>query len=414
MKLFPFNTPFLASRSVQSSTVQSASFSSNKPRTPPIIIPSERPQNGEEGKRKTTWYVSFSSDSGGDKLQSGSVTLCPSSPRQAGGEAKPGESMSANITPSEGPQNGPGGGSLQQSSTASVVLTSTGPSAEIIGSCLGVFDYHMQWNNCPAYRQRHTVANKLLAFFVGTYTQPQYLYKDEDGDWCVGEELGGSSSLGLLNRTKTDSVPNTDWLYGDGKEWTSDPKLTVSTSLPSVCPEINISLHGAAARAQSRAGGEYKPTGEWSSGHPVFSNGELYLRVRSRGTAWYVSSRPESGYARSRSGSVTWCPTNPRAAFSHRDNIRSWQYADSGAWHDGDIHVKNSHGKKNALLILRRKNSENKYSLPSVSQTDSSPVRGSNEFVNQSRVRLKALSLSKSSKKEKQIIELFTGTPKRN
>ena len=52
--------------------------------------------------------------------------------------------------------------------TTFVVLTSTGPSAEGQGSCLGVFEYLQQHNNCPAYRQRHTVAN----------TQPGYLYKD--------------------------------------------------------------------------------------------------------------------------------------------------------------------------------------------------------------------------------------------
>ena len=72
-----------------------------------------------------------------------------------------------------------------------MVLTSTGPSAEYQGSCLGVFDYYKQWNKCPAYRQRHSVAN----------TKPQYLYKSKRGDWCVGEELGGST-LGLLNKTK--------------------------------------------------------------------------------------------------------------------------------------------------------------------------------------------------------------------
>ena len=37
-----------------------------------------------------------------------------------------------------------------------VVLSSTGPSAEYRGECLGVFDYVQQYNNSPAYRQRHT------------------------------------------------------------------------------------------------------------------------------------------------------------------------------------------------------------------------------------------------------------------
>jgi len=152
-----------------------------------------------------------------------------------------------------------------QSSTSSVTLTSTGPSAEWWGSGLGVFDFLQEYNTdpaYPAYTQRDFVAN----------TQPYYLYRNDYGDWCVGEELGSSSSLALLNRTKSDTVPSTNWLYNDGKGgWLSDPELTVSTSLPSVCQVINISLHGAAARAWSSAGGEYIPTGEWSVGHRTHS-----------------------------------------------------------------------------------------------------------------------------------------------
>ena len=102
---------------------------------------------------------------------------------------------------------------------------------------------------------------------------------------------------------------------------------------------INISLHGAAARAQPRAGGEYRPTGEWSAGHPVFSNGEKYLCVRPGKTSWSVSFIPDSKGAVLQSGSVTWCPTSPRAALSHRFNQSSWQYSDGEVWKDGDIRV---------------------------------------------------------------------------
>ena len=152
------------------------------------------------------------------------------------------------VQPQTGEEARPGEGS-SQSNTASVVLTSTGPSAEYQGSRLGVFDYLQEYNNFPAYRQRHSVAN----------TQPNYLYRSDFGTWCVAKELG-SSSHGLLYSTKSDKVPvpSINWLYADGEgKWQSDPELTISTSLPSVCPVINISLHGAAAREQSRAEGEY-------------------------------------------------------------------------------------------------------------------------------------------------------------
>ena len=75
------------------------------------------------------------------------------------------------------------------------MLSSTGPSAEYRGDRLGVFDYVQQYNNSPAYRQRHTVA--------GT---PCFLYREDHGDWRVGEKLDGSSRY-LLNRTSSETVP---------------------------------------------------------------------------------------------------------------------------------------------------------------------------------------------------------------
>merc|ERR1711874_270513 len=72
--------------------------------------------------------------------------------------------------------------------TTFIVLSSTGPSAEYQGGCLGVFEHVQQYNNSPAYRQRHTVAG----------TQPYYLYKRDGGDWGVGRELG-DSAIGLWN-----------------------------------------------------------------------------------------------------------------------------------------------------------------------------------------------------------------------
>ena len=42
-----------------------------------------------------------------------------------------------------------------------LVLSSTGPSVEARGNLLGVFDYLQQYNNSPAYRQRHSVAGTM-------------------------------------------------------------------------------------------------------------------------------------------------------------------------------------------------------------------------------------------------------------
>ena len=111
------------------------------------------------------------------------------------------------------------------------------------------------------------------------------------------------------------------------------------------CPVMNISLYGAAS--WSRAGGEYRPTGEWSAGHPVFSNGDKYLCVRPGKAVWSVRDSPDSEYGVLKSGSVTWCPTSPEAAISHRDNISSWRYKEwhqwrGGKWRIGDICVTDS------------------------------------------------------------------------
>ena len=210
-----------------------------------------------------------------------------------------------------------------------VVLSSTGPSAEYHGSRLGVFEHVQEYNNSPAYRQRHTVAD----------TQPNYLYRHKDGDWRVGWNLG-SSSINLKNRATTNSVPTLNWLYHNGVRLQTDYELTVTTSLPSVCGVITISLHGAAAKAQPQTGGEYRPTGYWSAGRPVFSNGLTYLCVTPEYTVWMVKDTPDyDGDIRLESGCVTWCPASPRAAVSHSRNISSWRYLKYIDWHEGDIRV---------------------------------------------------------------------------
>jgi len=189
------------------------------------------------------------------------------------------------------------------------VVSSTGPSAEKQGESLGVFKYLEQYNNSPAYRQRHTVAG-----------EPLYLYRAEPGEWCVGRKLGGSA-VGLVNRTNSDSVPTTNWLYDAEDGWQSDPQLTITTSLPSVCGVISISLLGAAATAHPGYEGKYKATKDWSAGRPVFSNGTKYLRVRPGWNHWEVTDqvkKENSSRSKIKSSSATLCPA------SHKSG--SWSY----------------------------------------------------------------------------------------
>ena len=116
----------------------------------------------------------------------------------------------------------------------------------------------------------------------------------------------------------------------------------MTTFLPSVCGAITINLHGAAATAQLETGGEYRPTGDWRAGRPVFSNGVKYLCVRPGSTEWCVTESPWSNRSRLMSGGAIWCPASPRAAVSHSDNIRSWRYRyanNNYNWRAGDILV---------------------------------------------------------------------------
>ena len=156
------------------------------------------------------------------------------------------------------------------------------------------------------------------------------------------------STCALINETQSESVPGTAWMFYVGSPTTDskvpnlrmlgDPELTVSTSFPSVRPVIHISLRGVAARAQPKAGGEYRPTGDWSAGHPIFSNGDMYLCVV-YASAWTVRQIPNGvGPPVLQSRSVTWDPTSPRAARSLWLDVSSWQYWNEG-WKDGGIRV---------------------------------------------------------------------------
>ena len=116
-------------------------------------------------------------------------------------------------------------------------------------------------------------------------------------------------------------APTNNWLYAEGgccgkRGWYSDPQLTVTTSHPSVCGVITISLHGAAAIAQPETGGEYRATGDWRAGRPVLSNGVTYLCVVPGGTLWRVRDRPGGGVFRLQIGCVTWCPASPSQSCS--------------------------------------------------------------------------------------------------
>ena len=101
----------------------------------------------------------------------------------------------------------------------------------------------------------------------------------------------------------------------------------ILSSLPSVRPEVFISLddplNSLAAKAEPRAGGAFKPTGEWSCGHPVFSDGALYLCCVPGDSGWSLRLSPDdSDPAILPSGLVIWGTPSPRAV-TENEKIRS-------------------------------------------------------------------------------------------
>ena len=98
-------------------------------------------------------------------------------------------------------------------------------------------------------------------------------------------------------------------------------------------------MESTAARAWPETGGEYRPTGEWSAGHPVFSNGDLYLCVvPGENNRWSVRDSPDSEDVKLRR-ILTWHPPPPGADRNKLYFQFSWQYSDSVDWLKGDIRV---------------------------------------------------------------------------
>ena len=70
------------------------------------------------------------------------------------------------------------------------------------------------------------------------------------------------------------------------------------------------------------------------------SGSNLYLRVRTGKTTWGIGSTIDGKGRKIQSASAgTVSPASPSNSVSKRDGLTSWQYADDGKWHDGDIRV---------------------------------------------------------------------------
>ena len=120
--------------------------------------------------------------------------------------------------------------------------------------------------------------------------------------------------------------------------------MKISTVLPMVCQAVKIilprqsfwwDLRSLVTGSNEYNDLRYRATGDWSAGHPVFSNGKTYLCVRPRQSVWGVRDSPDMDGARMISGCITWCPASTRAAESNRFyKQESWLFFENNQWKD--------------------------------------------------------------------------------
>ena len=216
-----------------------------------------------------------------------------------------------------------------------LLVTSAGDAPNWHADYMGLYQVmSVNYNSAPAYRQVHNVIA----------TKSYYLYKYDTGAWHVSDELGDSGG-GLFNSNTSPAPPRSGWQYWEVNigEDRADPNLsivTISDTSTRICPIINISARGAAARKVPDYLGRFTITNQFSAGRPVYRNNRgKYLRVLPGTPDWSVSDNVVTDDQRIWSGAAAGlCPASDRSRYNKRRNINSWQYWDNG-WRDGDITV---------------------------------------------------------------------------
>jgi len=217
-------------------------------------------------------------------------------------------------------------------------LRTTGAAGEYWGDLFGLYKLLPEVTGdggSPVYRQMHDGDNA------------EYFLYRADGFWRMSDEVGkkaGSMRTRVTFNVDQMQPPVKGWEFWDGGKFQSDPLMECSREVTSVFDEVRVELYGAAKQKRPDFEGSYLPVaekfnrGRWLLQHA--SGSDLYLSVRTGGTNWMISSTidGDSGWIRSASAG-TVSPASPSNSVSKRDGLTSWQYADDGKWHDGDIRV---------------------------------------------------------------------------
>jgi len=252
-----------------------------------------------------------------------------------------------------------------------LLLSSVGGAAEWQGHRLGEFhlvDEDIYRGKVKSYyfQQRHTIDGRpnILYYGVGSGTWKVSEWKGDLGTHLAYHSYPELSPRQILIRASAGKpkvalppLNSSGWRYmgwilenhGWKGEWMepryqTDPNLVLTASALEPCSEIHINASGDAASHVSAYMGVFLPTGDWSSGRPVYrqqkeTNGK-YLFVKEGHTQWNIwdgLDKESAGWVRS--GKATNNPAHPSAAIGESGGHSQWQYKDGVEWKEGDILV---------------------------------------------------------------------------
>jgi len=139
----------------------------------------------------------------------------------------------------------------------------------------------------------------------------RYIYRVEGSGWYVGRKVGEKGGW-LFNPSLSTTLPRSGWEFYDGKGgWPADDSITVNEGrLISDCPEINITLTGAALEKFPKLAGVYtvQPSRLFNGRH-IYKNKENDLLHCDNAGGWSISDKLSYSGIKSKSA-----PMDPSSA----------------------------------------------------------------------------------------------------